>query len=358
MRAAFLRIAPIAFLGVVPLVVFAIGVYSTHHKDNVGIDFRYELYPEAKLVLHGVNPFPSPHADLTSGQNRIFPIPGALLVAPLTALSASSAAAVFCLVLLALLALTLRVLEVRDWRVYGLVALWPPAISAVQTGNLTIVLALLVALAWRARERAWLPGILIGVAIALKLFLWPLLVWLLALRRFRATAAGAAIGLAGGVLLVLPFESLGDYVRLLNNLGEAFGRESYNLVGLLTKAHAASRATASAVADVVGLAVLALAYVRRSLTLALAASLVLSPIVWNHYFVLLVIPLAIRWPRLALPWCVPLAMWMCPGTGSHIRLWHVVVGLAVLATTTVLVEWRRRSQPAWGSRSTTTLEPS
>ena len=57
--------------------------------------------------------------------------------------------AVLVLVALAIL----FVLGVRDWRCYGLVLLWPPVISAIQTGNVTLWFALALALAWRFRDR-------------------------------------------------------------------------------------------------------------------------------------------------------------------------------------------------------------
>jgi hypothetical protein len=46
---------------------------------------------------------------------------------------------------------------------------------------------------------------------------------------------------------------------------------------------------------------------RRSLTIILAASLVLSPVVWNDYFVLLLVPVALARPRLSALWLVVLA---------------------------------------------------
>ena len=327
------------FFGVLPVVALLAAAWAYHDSNNLANDFRFELYPEAKAVVHGHNPFPPPDSDLSGGQNEVFPIPAALLVAPLTLLSVSWAAGVDALILLLLLAATLRVLDVRDWRVYGVVGLWAPTYAAVQTGNLTIVLGFLVALAWRYRERRWLPGLAIGAAVALKLFLWPLLVWLLAVKRYRATAAGAALGVAGGLLLVLPYESIGDYVRLIDNLRGVFGPESYNLIGFFAMSGAGSTHVAVVVQTCVGLAVLAIAFLRRSLPLAIAASLVLSPIVWTHYFVLLAVPLAIRWPRLAFPWLIPIVMVFCPGTGFDVRLWHVLVATGVLVAVTVLVEW-------------------
>jgi hypothetical protein len=250
------------------------------------------------------------------------------------------AAVVVTLILLVLLAATLRVMGVRDWRVYGLVLMWPSAIAAVQTGNITILLGLLVALAWRYRERTWISGLAVGAAIALKLFLWPLLVWLLAIRRYRGAAVGAGIGVLGGLLAVLPFTSLRDYVLLERHLGDVFGRHSYNLTGLFAQGHFGSKTVALLLSYAIGLGILALSYSRRSLTLAIVASLVLSPIVWTHYFVLLAVPLAIRWPRLAPAWFLPLIMFVCPGTHYEVRAWHIVVALAVLALVTLAVERR------------------
>ena len=47
---------------------------------------------------------------------------------------------------------------------------------------------------------------------------------------------------------------------------------------------------------------------RRSLTLALAAGFVLTPILWLHYLVLLVVPIALARPRLSALWFAPLAL--------------------------------------------------
>ena len=46
----------------------------------------------------------------------------------------------------------------------------------------------------------------------------------------------------------------------------------------------------------------------RSLTLTLAAALALTPVVWNHYFVLLLIPVAISRPHLSGLWLAPIAL--------------------------------------------------
>jgi hypothetical protein len=337
---AFKRVGPPAFLLVLPIVVLVYAAVVSVHAGNLALDFRGELYPEAKRVLHGANPFPPPNADLSLGVNQIFPIPAAVLAIPLTALPVGAASAVWVAILLLLLGLALWLMEVRDWRVYGLVAFWPATIAALQSGNLSIVLTLLAAAAWRTRDREYAPGVAIGVAVALKLVLWPLAFWLLAVRKFRAAAVAAAISVAS-VLLVLPFTSIRDYVKLLHNLGDTFGPHSYNLVGLLVQTDTAGVHTAEIVSYLVGATVLAIAVVRRSFPIAVAASLLLSPIVWVHYFVLLAVPLAAAWRRLSLAWFVPLVLWFCPGTTGDVRVRHIVIGLLTLIAVTALAERRR-----------------
>ena len=358
---AFKNVASVVFFAVLPVLVLGIGLRKVLAGGNLGLDFRGELYPEAQFVLHGANPFPSPDAVL-DGSDRIYPIPAALLVSPLTVLPVVIATYVWCLVSLVALAATLRVLGVTDWRVYGIVALWPPTIAELQTGNLTILLALLVALAWKLRERPFAPGVAIGLAVALKLFLWPLGVWLLARRRFRSAAVAAGMAVAG-TLLVLPFESLTSYVDLMGRMKTAYGLSSYNLVGLLSQAGVSNRRFVDLVACSIGLAVLALAAYRRSLPLTVAASLLLSPIVWLHYFVLLIIPLALRWPRFASAWAIPLLFWFCVGVGAQER--DIVLGLLIFTTvvaasefgelpTLILVQQRLADWRAWHRARTTT----
>ena len=70
----------------------------------------------------------------------------------------------------------------------------PVVVHGLYFGNLTILLVLLVALAWRYRDEARLAGLALGVAVAAKLFVWPLVVWLLLTRRFRAAAWAVGFG--------------------------------------------------------------------------------------------------------------------------------------------------------------------
>jgi hypothetical protein len=72
-----------------------------------------------------------------------------------------------------------------------------------------------------------------------------------------------------------------------------------------------------------------------TLTFALAAALAASPILWIHYFLLLLVPLALFRPRLSPLWFVPLLYYPLGETawpaGDTKKL-----GLALVATLIVL----------------------
>jgi hypothetical protein len=55
---------------------------------------------------------------------------------------------------------------------------------------------------------------------------------------------------------------------------------------------------------------------RAAFILAIAAALSLSPIVWLHYFALLLVVVAVAQKQLGVVWFVPLVMFVTPGSGS------------------------------------------
>jgi len=196
---------------------------------------------------------------------------------------------------------------------------------------------------WRYRDRAGIAGAALGYAVAVKLFLWPVVVWLALVGRRWAAAIAAAVA-AASLLLVLPFIGLADYVRLLRNIGEEFEHDAYTPFALLTDLGVPDTA-ARALTVALGIGVLALAVRRRSLGLALAAALVLSPIVWRHFFTLLLVPLALSRPRFDVVWLVPVGMWVGDGTFNGAP-WQTAAVLGLAAATIVLCERAPRPRSA------------
>jgi hypothetical protein len=335
MTGAARKALEITALGIVPILALVLGLATFAGQDRLALDFHEELYPQARAVVDGHDPYPAPNADLSDGTNAIWPMAAVLPVVPLTALPADAADWVVSLLVVAALVGALRVFEVRDWRVYGITLLWAPVIDAYQTGNVTLPLVLLLALTWRYRTRVAPAGCALGVALALKFFLWPALLWLAAVRRTRAALVAFALA-AASLLLLLPFTSVEDYLRLLHNLSNTFEGLSYTFYAVLVDLGAPS-SVARAATLALGAVVLALAWRRRSLGLFVAAALVLSPIVWRHFFALLVVPLAIAKPRFGPAWLLPLAFWFVPGTYNG-DSWQTALALATAAATFAVCE--------------------
>ena len=343
------RALELAFLGALPLVALALALAAYAGDDRLALDFHHELYRQAEAVVDGRDAYSKPDADLSDRTNAVWPMAAVLPIVPLTYLPAAVADWVATALVLAALVAALLVLQVRDWRIYGVVLLWPATLEAVQTANASLPLTLLVALMWRYRDRAPIAGAALGCGVAVKLFLWPLVVWLALVGRLRAAAIAALVA-AASLLLLLPFTSLHDYVRLLRNLGETFEHESYTPFALLADLGVPDSA-ARVITVVLGLGVLALAARRRSIGLAIAAALVLSPIVWRHFFVLLLVPLALSRPRFDAVWLIPIGLWLGDGTFNGAP-WQTAACLALAALTFVLCE-RRLPDVAERAGSTT-----
>ena len=75
----------------------------------------------------------------------------------------------------------------------------------------------------------------------------------------------------------------------------------------------------------------------RAFTCAIVAALVLAPVVWLHYLVLLAVPLGISRPRFAPIWLLPIVLWMCPRAGHGDGLQPFVPALVVAALFAVLM---------------------
>jgi hypothetical protein len=86
---------------------------------------------------------------------------------------------------------------------------------------------------------------------------------------------------------------------------------------------------------------------RRAFTLAIVASFALTPIVWLHYFTLLVAPLALFRPRLAWIWGVMWVFWLVPGQGNEGSLVSIVIA-GLVATAVAIYCVRRPGRVATG----------
>lgn len=338
-RIALLLTAVVAAAVLLPIGARAIS--SRYHDDSLWanslrslgglqVPFDFHVFLQAsEAVRQGDSPYVDPDVVISEGQPApyVYPPVLALLIAPLTVLPETLAGSsipgiLFTLILIASTVGALLALGVSDWRCYPVALLYPVTLENFEYGAIGPILALLVALGWRYRDRIGGVAMAIGAAIVLKVFLWPLAVWLAATRRWwaAATAAGMAAALALVSWAVIGFRGLADYPSLLRRLADLEAENSYSAFALLRTVDAPELvARVIVVAACATLLVLAWRSARapsseraecdrRSLTFALAAGFVLTPILWLHYLVLLVVPIGLARPRLSALWFVPLAM--------------------------------------------------
>ena len=137
-----------------PLVALVLALAAYAGDDRLALDFHHELYRQADAVVNGRDAYEAPEADLSDRANLLWPMAAVLPVVPLTAFPPASPTGSRRRSCSRRSSAALWLLDVRDWRVYGVVLLWPAVIEAVQTANASLPLTLLVALMWRYRDRA------------------------------------------------------------------------------------------------------------------------------------------------------------------------------------------------------------
>jgi hypothetical protein len=319
------------------IVAYLVGAYNPHPKTVDGIYFPdggflfdlHVMWQAGHDVVTGHSPYPF-----------VYPPPAAFLMAPFGALPWSVAVVAFALSAVAALVLALRLLGVRDWRCYALALGALPMASSITIGTLSPFIALGAAAAWRYRDRRWIVAAAIVGVVVTKIFLWPLVIWLLATRRFRTAATTVLLGI-GTVFVtwgILGFDGLRDYPHRLSRVAGLEQDKSYSVFALF---RLLGLSPGYARLAVIGLTLAGLAAIgalarrkdsdRRSFIAALGVGLLASPIVWMHYLVLLVVPLALYRPRYGAAWFVPLAYWALSGQENKGSAWNIIGMLAVTA---------------------------
>ena len=331
---------------------YLVGMYHVH---PLTIDGRY--FPDGGFLFDLHVLWKAGH-DVVTGHSPypfIYPAPAALFMAPFGVLPFKVAVVAFAIVAAGAAVLTLWILDVRDWRCYGLALAWMPTTSTVTLGAFSTLLALGAAAAWRYRDRRFIVALAIAAVVTTKVFLWPLFVWLLATRRFRTglTTVITGVLLVIGCWAVIGFRGMLGYPHQLRSLAGNQEARSYSPTALM-QSFGMSMQQAH-----VGLAVIAIIAVaaiflgargsdgdRRSFVLALGAALVLSPIVWVHYLVMLYVVVALYKKRLAAAWIVPMAYWLLPSQDSHGSASIILRLYLITAVAVALALSQRRARPA------------
>jgi hypothetical protein len=216
--------------------------------------------------------------------------------------------------------------------VIALTLLCYPLEEHCRLGQLTLMILLLLTGAWAAERsgRPWLAGVLLGAATVIKLFPGFLLLYYAMRGRWKVVVAALVTitALTGLTITVLGIDSYRSYLFVVLPEIQWFrvGWENNSLWGFWSRLfdpaleHVRDRsiteplfyspalAVALSLVSSAAIAGILAWFVRRDATgqrcdltfaLAVTAMLLISPICWAHYLLLLLVPLGVVWTELA-----------------------------------------------------------
>ncbi len=302
----------------------ALGLLSLPGSDSWGYDLEAYL-AAARRLTDGASLY---QPETLSGPFRpgpyglyLYAPPLGIAVAPLVSLSPDVSSALWYAAHVVALLAACALMPV-SWSV-RLLGFAVGAVSYAVTrdlalGNVSVPLLLPVAAAWRWLDQP-LGQIAQAVAISVRPTLGLLLLWQLMRRQWRAVAWTVAAGLVL-VAMSLPFVGISgylDYLSMLRNMSEVSGVTFNRDLGSVALELGADQRGATVTllagyAVAIGAVVLSLRRDREvGFMVTLMASLLLSPLLWDHYLAMLLVPavfLAGRGHRWAI--LLPLASWL------------------------------------------------
>jgi alpha-1,2-mannosyltransferase len=317
-RDALARLARTA-LPILALLSLAFGVVATlaFAGDTLGYDFR--AYHEAIVRLTSGEPLYDMTYTETGGFGLFYyPPTFAPLLLPFALLAEQPA--IWSWIALSLVAFLVGVAilpvsrSVRWW-ILLLAGLSFPFVYAVKLGQVGPILFLAFAVGWRGMDDPVRLGVSGAIGAAIKLQPGLVLVWALLTRRFQAVAVGGVVLVVLAVVatVLATFGAWSDFLTLLRTVTDPIATERNLTPGAVAFQLGAPTGVAAALQLLSTVAVVAavVAAIRwsgdeASYLVVVIASQLVSPILWDHYAMLLLLPVAYllsagRWWALAIP---------------------------------------------------------
>jgi hypothetical protein len=357
-RAAPTRLGRAA-LPVLAIVVFVVFVGSTLAVagDTLGYDFL--AYHAAAVRLLGGEPLYDMSFQATGGFGLFYyPPTFAPLIVLFGLLSAMTAAWVWTAVLLVSFAIGVAILpvsrSVRWWIVLLAGLSWPFA-YAVKLGQVGPILFLLFAVGWRWLDDPVRLGVSAALGAVIKLQPVIIFVWAVLTRRWAAVGAGliAMAAFAVAATLIAGVGAWSDFALLVRQVGDPITTPHNFTPGAVAYQLGVSAGIASVIQLVSTLLVLGaivvaarLATAEASYLVAVIASQLISPILWDHYAMLLLLPVAYlcsagRWWALLIP-----VVAAVPLIGITLPIaYPLCFAVALVGTLAVGVQAREASNP-------------
>jgi alpha-1,2-mannosyltransferase len=303
--AAISRFLPIVALAAFVLVAGAVAIAA---GPLLGYDFQAYVHAADRL-LNGERLY-DPAVTIAGGfAIYLYPPPFAMAFVPFALLPETAGAWLWTATLGAAVVAAALLMPVRReirWLVVLLAAFDWPVLYSIKLGQVGPILLLLFAIGWRWMDR---PAVLAASIVAggiTKLQPIALAGWALLTGRGRAAAyvvvALVVLGLASVLLLGSP--TVADYVSLLARVSAPVTTPHNFTPGAIAYQAGLPEAAASAVqlavvVVAVGAAVIAtrVADDEASYLVAVVATQLVSPLLWDHYAILLLLPVALLLER-------------------------------------------------------------
>lgn len=173
---------------------------------------------------------------------------------------------------------------------------WQPIFVDLYRGQIMLTILLLLTLAWLALRSGHdvRGGILLGVVLSIKLYAWPVMLFLVITRRLKPVGLAVCVFILSNLIMALalsPQAVANYYLSVMPEVGAVWRQDVYNF-SLFSLGYRLYGPTGAALLLTVGLGLSLWAALRardfdHSFMVMLAASTVLAPISWIHYLVTL-----------------------------------------------------------------------
>ena len=331
--------------------------------STLGYDFHaYE--GAARRLLDGQRLY-DPAVDVAGGfAIYLYPPPFALAIVPLAAIGGQAAVWAWTVLLLVAFTAGVAVLPVARtvrWAILLLGALDWPFLYSIKLGQVGPVLFLLFAIGWRVLDRPGHPcgprdrailGASIGLGALVKVQPGMLVGWAILTTRWRVALVAVVAVVLGAALatVVAGTQPWFDYPALLGRVSSPIttphnftpGAVAWQ-AGVPADVAGAIQAVATLGAIVAVVAAARFATSDASYLVAVVASQLISPLLWDHYAMLLLLPVAWllerrQWWAIAIPLATSILL---IGLGPPV-IYPIVFAVCLVAP--ILVGWDRRDR--------------
>jgi len=333
-----------AFLPPIAIVVFGATTLAILASAGATLGYDYQAYVQAAQRLLDGQPLYDPAVDVAGGfAIFLYPPPFAVAFVPF-ALLGSAGLWVWTGLLVACVVGAIALMPVSAtirWGILLLAGLDWPVLYSLKLGQVGPILLLLFVLGWRRLERPTTLGATIGLGGLVKLQPLLLVGWAALVGAWRSAAVAAAV-FAAACLVTLPLvgtASWTDYATLLRSVSEPVTTPHNFTVGAVLYQAGVSAEAATAI-QWAGVAATLLIVVMGARRLSLAAGFIVavvatqlvSPLLWDHYAIILLLPTAwllahgARW-AVVIPLATSLPLlWIVPAAIYPVVFWAALVG--------------------------------